>query len=72
MDIKIKNAPGEIYLHKFFLWKNLIDKTGSFIGQAILSPVFIIVALLIKAAYPGPVFLKQTRTGWEGKAFLRL
>jgi len=71
MDIKIKNAPGEIYLHKVLLWKNLINKTGSFIGQAILSFVFIILALLIKATYPGPVFFKQLCTGW-GKAFLRL
>lgn len=35
----------------------------------LLSPLFLIVALMIKLDSPGPVFFKQARTGWSGKVF---
>lgn len=69
MDIQISQAPEEIYLHKIPLWKTIMDKTGSFLGLLVLSPVFIIVALLIKASSPGPVFFKQLRAGQGGRPF---
>ena len=47
--------------------KRLIDILGSLVGIVILSPVFLLIAILIKVEDPkGPVFFKQTRLG-EGE-----
>jgi lipopolysaccharide/colanic/teichoic acid biosynthesis glycosyltransferase len=69
MDIKNISTPEELYLRKIPLWKTLMDKTGSILGLLIFSPVFIIVAILVKASSRGPVFFRQLRTGWGGKPF---
>ncbi len=49
--------------------KRLMDIAGSFIGMVLLSPVFAIIAVLIKAGSPGPVFFSQTRVGRYGRHF---
>ncbi|MFS0765093.1 sugar transferase [Peribacillus phoenicis] len=44
--------------------KRIIDIIGSIIGLILLSPIFLIVAILIKIEDPkGPVFFKQVRVG---------
>ncbi|MFJ9383236.1 sugar transferase [Peribacillus sp. NPDC101481] len=44
--------------------KRLIDIFGSIIGLILLSPVFLMVAILIKIEDPkGPIFFKQLRVG---------
>ncbi|KOR86511.1 multidrug MFS transporter [Bacillus sp. FJAT-22058] len=44
--------------------KRLIDIIGSLLGLIFLSPIFLIVAILIKIEDPkGPVFFKQVRVG---------
>lgn len=43
--------------------KRAIDFTLSFIGLAILSPVFLVIAIAIKIDDPGPVLFKQKRIG---------
>ncbi|WP_238988503.1 sugar transferase [Peribacillus frigoritolerans] len=44
--------------------KRLIDIFGSIIGLILLSPIFLIVAIMIKIEDPkGPVFFKQARVG---------
>lgn len=50
-------------------WKRMMDLLGSSLGLVILSPLFLIVGLLIKAVSKGPVFFKQERVGYEGKIF---
>lgn len=45
------------------LLKRLFDLSMSFIGLVILSPVFLIIALLIKLDSKGPVFFRQIRMG---------
>jgi exopolysaccharide biosynthesis polyprenyl glycosylphosphotransferase len=50
--------------------KRIIDFIGAFLGVIFLSPVFIIIALLIKFSSPGPVFFRQERVGLQGKPFL--
>lgn len=45
--------------NKFF--KRLIDVVLSGIGIVVLSPVFLILAILIKIDDPGPVFFRQKR-----------
>lgn len=50
--------------------KYLFDKVVSFFGLVCLSPVFLIVAILIKKRMPGgPVIFKQKRVGQYGKLF---
>ena len=49
--------------------KRCIDFVGSLIGIIILSPVFLVIAILIKTSSEGPVFFKQERLGKDGKVF---
>lgn len=49
--------------------KRVFDFTASLIGCIILTPVFIIIAILIKLDSKGPVFFKQKRVGKNGKEF---
>jgi exopolysaccharide biosynthesis polyprenyl glycosylphosphotransferase len=49
--------------------KTLIDYTVAALGILILSPLFILVGLAIKATSTGPIFFKQTRSGLNGRDF---
>ncbi|MGH8283360.1 MAG: sugar transferase [Gammaproteobacteria bacterium] len=50
--------------------KRCFDFVAAAIGIVLLSPLFILVALLIKASSPGPIFFKQERVGYKGRPFL--
>ena len=45
--------------------KREVDILGSFIGLVLLSPLFLIIALIVKADSPGPVFVKLKRVSQE-------
>ncbi|HEX2938620.1 MAG TPA: sugar transferase [Ruminiclostridium sp.] len=47
--------------------KRLFDIVLSALGIIILSPVFIIISIIIKATSPGPVFFKHKRIGYLGE-----
>ncbi len=49
--------------------KIFFDKTISFLGIVCLSPLFLIVAILIKKNMPGPILFCQKRVGQYGKLF---
>ena len=49
--------------------KRMLDLAGSGLGLLILSPVFFIVAALVKASSAGPVFFRQVRVGQFQKTF---
>ena len=49
--------------------KRLIDVICSFIGVLVLSPLFIVIAIIIKATSKGPAFFSQKRVGKNGKEF---
>lgn len=49
--------------------KRVIDILGSFTGLLVLSPLFIVIALIVKFTSKGPVFFSQKRVGRNGKAF---
>lgn len=49
--------------------KRLIDVVCSFLGVLVLSPLFIIIAIIIKTTSKGPVFFSQKRVGKSGKEF---
>jgi len=51
------------------LLKSVEDFVLSAIMLLAVSPVLLVVAAAIKLDSPGPVFFKQTRNGWSGKAF---
>lgn len=54
--------------HKYVL-KRLFDIIGSTALITLLSPVFLVVALLVKFTSKGPVFYAQERIGIEGRPF---
>ena len=49
--------------------KRLIDVVCSFMGVLLLSPLFIIIAIIIKTTSKGPVFFSQKRVGKNGREF---
>ena len=49
--------------------KRLFDIIMSGFGLALLSPLFLLLAILIKLDSPGPVFFRQERVGQFGKIF---
>ncbi|MDD5594062.1 MAG: sugar transferase [Candidatus Margulisbacteria bacterium] len=51
------------------LIKRTMDIIIAGLGLLILTPFFLLIALLIKLTSPGPVFYAQTRTGLDGKPF---
>lgn len=52
--------------------KRSLDAVGSFFGLLILSPIFGLIALLIKMTSTGTVFYRQERIGQYGKVFKML
>lgn len=62
-------SEGKTNRTSYDITKRGIDFLCSFLGVIILSPVFIIVALLIKIDSKGPVIFKQERVGLRGKTF---
>lgn len=52
------------------VWKRTIDVLGASIGLAVLSPLFLVIAAVIKLSSPGPVIFRQMRSGRGGKPFL--
>jgi lipopolysaccharide/colanic/teichoic acid biosynthesis glycosyltransferase len=52
--------------------KRMMDIVGSVLALVLLSPVFLIIALLVKATSEGPVFFRQRRIGQHGKSFVFL
>jgi lipopolysaccharide/colanic/teichoic acid biosynthesis glycosyltransferase len=49
--------------------KRFFDVCVSFVGIAILWPLFVLLALVIKLSSKGPVFFTQIRVGRHGKHF---
>jgi len=53
----------------YSLSKRLFDVVFSFVGLAVLSPLILLVAVLIKLDSPGPVFYRGVRVGRGGEPF---
>jgi exopolysaccharide biosynthesis polyprenyl glycosylphosphotransferase len=51
------------------LVKRTLDIIVSCLGMAILSPIFVLVAVAIYISSPGPIFFRQTRVGLGGRLF---
>jgi lipopolysaccharide/colanic/teichoic acid biosynthesis glycosyltransferase len=51
------------------IWKRVLDILGASAGLILLSPLFALVALIVKLTSPGPIFYSQMRSGHGGKPF---
>jgi exopolysaccharide biosynthesis polyprenyl glycosylphosphotransferase len=51
------------------LVKRVVDIIGSLLGLIVLSPVFLVVAIAVKATSKGPVFFVQDRCGYRRRVF---
>jgi len=55
---------------RYFIMKRLMDLIGAFCGMIVLSPIFLVVAFLIKMESPKEaVFFKQIRIGKNNQQF---
>ena len=52
-----------------FALKHGFDRTMAAVGLLLISPLFLTLALLVKATSPGPVFYRQPRIGRDSKVF---
>jgi len=50
--------------------KRLLDIAGALAGLAILAPLLVLVAVLIRLESPGPILFRQRRTGYGGATFV--
>ena len=50
-------------------FKRIFDITASLLALILLSPVFLVIAVIIKITSPGPVIFKQERVGRNFKKF---
>lgn len=69
---EVINVYSEIQSQKsinYFFIKRTIDLVGSLLGILLLSPVFLIIAIMIKMDSKGPVLFSQLRVGKDGKLF---
>lgn len=49
--------------------KRIFDILASAVGLILLSPLFLVIAILMKLKMPGPVLFRQERIGRNGKLF---
>jgi lipopolysaccharide/colanic/teichoic acid biosynthesis glycosyltransferase len=64
MEYKASHLDG-----RSLIWKRIFDLVGATLGLLLLSPVFLIIALLIKLDSKGPVIYKSKRVGKNGELF---
>jgi lipopolysaccharide/colanic/teichoic acid biosynthesis glycosyltransferase len=53
----------------YSIFKRFYDAAVSGLGLIVLSPLFLLVAILVKIDSAGPVFFKQERLGQKGRVF---
>ena len=65
-SVRVLNKP---LGHAGLAAKRMFDIFGAAMGLLLLSPFLLMAAILIKLDSPGPVFFRQERMGFNGKAF---
>ncbi len=63
MNDRVPHGPYEAYL------KRPIDTTVSFVAMIALSPIFLIIAILVRIKLGSPIIFKQERPGLNEKIF---
>lgn len=51
------------------MFKAIEDRVVAAVALILLGPLMLVTAILIKLDSPGPIFFKQSRTGWNGREF---
>lgn len=64
-DKKMQNTKNKKRVYRAF--KRLIDIILAIVGLVVLSPLFLIIAIIIRIDSKGPVFFKHKRVGKNGK-----
>ncbi len=64
--IRFKSLP--IFGFNFWL-KRILDLIAASLILLTISPIFLLVAILVKKTSPGPIFYKQYRVGLKGRRF---
>ena len=54
---------------RWWLPKRIFDFAAAFAGLALLSPIMLLVAMVVRATSPGPALFIQMRVGRHGKPF---
>jgi lipopolysaccharide/colanic/teichoic acid biosynthesis glycosyltransferase len=62
-------AMPSVFVRQLPLWKDILDVLLALTALILLSPIFLLIAVYIKIADPGPVFFRQERVGFRGKKF---
>ncbi|HET9177488.1 MAG TPA: undecaprenyl-phosphate glucose phosphotransferase [Terriglobia bacterium] len=65
--VNVRHYPTENF--RYAVLKRLFDIALSLAVLVFFSPLFLLIAVLIKLTSPGPVFFVQDRVGLNGKAF---
>lgn len=52
--------------------KRILDRVLAALGLAVLSPLLLVIALLVRRDSPGPALFRQTRVGRDGQFFTML
>jgi lipopolysaccharide/colanic/teichoic acid biosynthesis glycosyltransferase len=52
--------------------KRCVDVIGATLGLILLSPLFVVIAILVALDSPGPILFAQTRVGFRGRPFRML
>ncbi|MFH1678446.1 MAG: sugar transferase [Candidatus Omnitrophota bacterium] len=72
-SLGIGSSAAAMFIHfarrKFSGFKRCFDFIIAALGLIILSPLFFIIAMIIKFDSPGPVFFRQNRLGKDGRIF---
>lgn len=69
--VRLRSMPGLPERSQPLSWiiKSCLDRLAALILLALLSPVFLAVALLVSVTTAGPVFFRQWRVGKRGRLF---
>ena len=59
----------EIFRSPLPVWKRTVDVIIASVGLTLLSPLFLLVAAVIRIVSPGPAIFRQERVGHTGKPF---
>jgi len=49
--------------------KGILDYVGAFLGLLVLSPVFLVIAIIMRRTDPGPIIYRRRVVGVNGKEF---
>lgn len=66
---RFKQALWRSVIGSAYVLKRLLDIVGSLVGLLLLSPIFLLTIIAIKAEDPGPAFFVQQRVGKWGALF---